>query len=95
MKELMPAIATRDMLETADAIVDSIYVLIGAALEFGIPLAEIWAEVQRSNMGKVIELPDGTRKVNRRPDGKILKPENWVPPDIAGVLCASLENRKK
>jgi hypothetical protein len=29
------------------------------------------------------------RKVGgaKRPDGKILKPEGWVPPDVAGVLA--------
>jgi predicted HAD superfamily Cof-like phosphohydrolase len=28
--------------------------------------------------------PDGT--VKRRADGKVMKPDGWTPPDIAGVL---------
>lgn len=36
-----------------DAIADSIYVLIGTAFEYGLPIAEIWREVQRANMAKL------------------------------------------
>ncbi len=86
VKETIDALALRDMIETADGIVDSIYVLIGAALELGLPLAELFAEVQRSNMAKAVRQADGSYKVVRRADGKILKPEGWTPPDIAGVL---------
>lgn len=85
-RELLPAIARRDLVETADAIVDSIYVLVGAALEFGIPASAVWDAVQSANMAKASLQPDGTRKVIRRPDGKIMKPEGWTPPDIADVL---------
>jgi predicted HAD superfamily Cof-like phosphohydrolase len=66
----------------ADAIADSIYVLVGTSLEYGIPLARVWDAVQAANMAKVG--PDG--KVIRREDGKILKPEGWQPADIAGIL---------
>lgn len=85
-KELLPAIARRDLVETADAIVDSIYVLIGAALEFGIPTAKVWQAVQDANMAKAIRQPDGTFKVVRRADNKILKPEGWQPPDVEAIL---------
>ena len=80
-KELLPAIARRDLVETADAMVDSIYVIIGAALEFGIPIEQVWAAVQAANMAKA---PGG--RVVRRHDGKILKPEGWQPPDVLGIL---------
>jgi predicted HAD superfamily Cof-like phosphohydrolase len=76
------------MVEVADGIIDSIYVLVGMGLELGLPLEALWNEVQRSNMAKAIEQPDGTFKVMRRADGKVLKPEGWTPPDIAGVLRA-------
>lgn len=86
VRELLTAIARRDMVGTSNGIVDGIYVLIGAALEIGIPISAEWDAVHLSNMEKSTELPDGTRRVLRRPDGKILKPEGWTPPDTEGIL---------
>ncbi len=86
--ETLSAVAARDMIEVADGIIDSIYVLVGKGLELGLPLEALWNEVHRSNMAKATEQPDGTFKVVRRADGKVLKPEGWTPPDIAGVLRA-------
>lgn len=85
-RELYAAIGNRDIEGVADALADLIYVTIGTALEFGIPLDRVWTEVQRSNMAKAG--PDG--KVLRRSDGKILKPEGWTPPDIAKALTGDL-----
>ncbi len=87
-KEMLKGLMRRDLVEVADGIVDAIYVLVGTALEFGLPMQALWDEVQRSNMAKAVEQPDGTFKVVRRADGKILKPEGWTPPDIEGVLRA-------
>jgi predicted HAD superfamily Cof-like phosphohydrolase len=81
--EFYSACLERDMPAAADALADLIYVAIGAALEFGIPLEAVWAEVQRANMAKV---DPATSQVRRREDGKILKPEGWEPPDVARVL---------
>jgi predicted HAD superfamily Cof-like phosphohydrolase len=86
--ETLSALAARDLAEVADGIIDSIYVLIGMGLELGLPLQALWDEVHRSNMSKAIEQPDGSFKVVRRADKKVLKPEGWTPPDIAGVLRA-------
>jgi hypothetical protein len=86
--ELVAALHRRDMIEVADGIVDDIYVLVGMAIELGLPLHALWNEVQRSNMAKAVLQPDGSYRVVRRADGKILKPEGWTPPDIAGVLRA-------
>ena len=80
------AIARKDLAGVADALADIIYVAIGTALEFGIPLDAVWGEVQRSNMAK---RDPKTGTVQRRPDGKIIKPEGWRPPDIASVLEAA------
>jgi predicted HAD superfamily Cof-like phosphohydrolase len=88
LKELLPAIARRDMVGIFDGAVDTIYVIVGLCLELGIPLAEGWVEVQRSNMAKAVLQPDGSYKVLRRPDGKVLKPEGWTPPDLASILRA-------
>lgn len=75
---MRPADSTPNLPETADAIADLVYVLIGAALEFGIPLQAVWDRVQATNMAK-----EGGPT---RADGKILKPLGWVAPDIEGCL---------
>lgn len=75
-----------DLAGLADGLTDLIYVLVGCALEFGIPLEDVWKEVQRSNMAKAG--PDGI--VRKRADGKVLKPEGWTPPDIETVLFGKL-----
>ena len=80
--EYRRAIATDDLPELADALADMVYIIYGTARVHGIDLDDVLAEVQRSNMAKVV---DG--KVIRRDDGKILKPEGWTPPDIRGVLA--------
>lgn len=77
-EETAVAMARGDLVEIADGLADLVYVCVGAALEFGIPLDRVWAEVHRSNMAKA----GGPR----RADGKILKPDGWTPPDIRGVL---------
>jgi len=77
-KELSEAMKREDIVETADAFADLIYVTIGWALACGIPLDKVWAEVQKSNM-----LKDGGAT---RADGKILKPEGWVAPDIKSII---------
>lgn len=81
-RELKKAHEHFDVVEVADGMADLIYVTVGMAIAYGIPLEEVFAEVHRTNMAK---FPDG--KVIRRPeDGKVLKPEGWVPPDVAGIL---------
>jgi predicted HAD superfamily Cof-like phosphohydrolase len=85
VREFREAIEARDIVQTADALADIIYVAAGAALEFGIPLERVWAEVHRSNMAK--RDPE-TGKVRRRDDGKVLKPEGWTGPDIATAISA-------
>lgn len=50
--ETLRAIDDRNLVEVADGIADSIVVLVGTALEFGIDLTAVWGEVHRSNMSK-------------------------------------------
>jgi predicted HAD superfamily Cof-like phosphohydrolase len=83
VKETLDAIDAGDLIEIADGLADIIVVVIGTALEYGIPLAAVWDEVHRSNMAK---LDPETGKPIHREDGKVLKPASWTPPDIKSIL---------
>ena len=72
----------RDAVEAADALADLVYVIYGMALETGIDLPAVLAEVQRSNMSKLGA--DG-RPIYRE-DGKVLKGPGYFAPDVAEVL---------
>ena len=74
-----------DLVEVVDALADIIYIACGTAVSYGIPLDDIFAEVHRSNMAKLV---DG--KVILREDGKIKKPEGWTPPDVERILKDSI-----
>ena len=78
---------TPDPIAVADALADLAYVTIGAALEWGIPLDRVFAEVHRSNMTKT------PGKV--RGDGKILKGEGYDPPRIGEVLGGALTKNER
>ena len=82
LRELKIAETTHDLPEIADAIADTIYILLGLAAEMGLPMLEIFAEVHRTNMAKVDA--DGNPIIDA--NGKIRKPRGWQPPDIAGIL---------
>jgi predicted HAD superfamily Cof-like phosphohydrolase len=82
-EEFQTALAERNIVEVADALADMMYIIVGTALSFGIPLDRVWAEVQRSNMAKA---DPATGKFRRRPDGKILKSDGWTPPNIPAAL---------
>jgi predicted HAD superfamily Cof-like phosphohydrolase len=82
VQELQDALANRNMLEIADALTDILYVVYGAGHAFGIDLDDCFNEVHRSNMTKLG--PDG-RPIYRE-DGKVLKGENYEPPNLGQFL---------
>ena len=79
-RELLSAIDSANLEGTADGIADVMDVVLGAALTFGLPVAELFNEVHSSNMSKT------TGGVVWREDGKLLRGENYSPPDIRKVL---------
>ncbi|MBS5919044.1 MAG: nucleoside triphosphate pyrophosphohydrolase family protein [Varibaculum cambriense] len=78
----LPDDGTRDTIETADALADLIYVIYGMALECGISLPAVLREVQASNLSKL----DGEGKPIYREDGKVLKGDNFFPPNVKSAL---------
>lgn len=77
-QDLTPAARLSYMAEVLDGVIDLMYVSIGACLALGMSTTEAWAEVQRANMEKA----NGPI----REDGKRLKPEGWVPPNIVRIV---------
>lgn len=81
MEELEEGFENQDIVETADACGDLIWVILGLCNSLGIPMGPVWQEITTSNMSKTVE-----GKVVRRDDGKILKPDTYFPPNIHRAL---------
>lgn len=80
--EYIEALADCDIVELADALADMVYIACGTAVEFGIPFDDVFAEVHRANMSKL--MPDGTPLL--REDGKVMKGPDYTPPNIKSIL---------
>jgi predicted HAD superfamily Cof-like phosphohydrolase len=78
--EFWEAVETSDDVEEIDACFDMIWVIVGYMLSRGWNCDKIWDEGALSNLRKIDK---ETKKVLRRDDGKILKPEGWQPPDFS------------
>lgn len=83
--ELLPGDKAPDLVEAADALGDLDYVVQGSNLAWGMPSEAIIEEIHTSNMTKL--LPDG--RVDRTPEGKILKGPQYRPPNLPKVLAAN------
>src|SRR2546423_4133282 len=81
--EFVEAAAADDLVEIADALADLLWVVGVGALTYGIPLADVFDEVLRSNRTKA----DADGRVQTRPDGKLLKGPGFSPPDLGPVLA--------
>lgn len=81
-EELIDGVYKKDLIEVADALGDLVYVIIGMALECGIPLDKVFDEIHRSNMTKF----DTDGKPIFRVDGKLLKGPNFQPPNLEPIL---------
>jgi len=68
----------------ADALGDMLYILCGTIIEHGMQdkIAEVFDEIQRSNMSKL----DENGKPIFREDGKILKGKNYSKPDFSKII---------
>ena len=83
VSELTHAMIENDRVEQLDALIDILVVTIGAIHSMGADAEGAWEEVMKTNAAKV-DLDTG--KVIKRSDGKILKPLNWIPPNLAPYI---------
>lgn len=77
--EFINAFNAEDNVEQLDACMDMIWVILGYCYMKGYNVQGAWDEVAQSNLCKIDAI---TGKVNKRPDGKVLKPEGWTPPQL-------------
>lgn len=77
--ELQEAFDANDSVEILDALIDIIVVTVGAINSMGANGEGAWDEVMKTNFAKI---DPSTGKVNKREDGKVLKPHNWEPPNL-------------
>ena len=79
-QEFLDAYEDLDNVEQLDACLDMIWVIIGYMKSRGWDCEAAWDEGAKSNLAKIDKK---TGFVRRREDGKILKPEDWTPPDFS------------
>ena len=77
-EETVTAIRAGHFVKAIDGLMDLLVVTFGTIEEFGLDPGPFWDEVHRTNMLKA------TGPI--REDGKRLKPEGWIPPNIRSVL---------
>lgn len=82
------ALAKGDEVQYLDALADLLYVLLGTAVMYDLPIEEAFAEVHLSNMSKEKQEHDPSKERVRD------KGPNYRPPDIAGVLKRYRERPK-
>ncbi|MFN5910800.1 MAG: hypothetical protein ACK45H_05660 [Bacteroidota bacterium] len=83
-EEYLEAAQKGDIVEVADALGDQLYILCGTILKHGLQhkIAEVFQEIQRSNMSKL----DENGKPIYREDGKVMKSNLYFKPDIRSIL---------
>lgn len=86
LEELREALLEGDIVETADALTDILYVTYGAGHAFGIDLDACLQEVHRSNMTKL----DTNGKPLYREDGKVMKGPGYEKPQLAKLILESI-----
>lgn len=79
-EELKVALQNHDEVEVADAIGDLLYVVMGCAVTWGIPMEAVVKEIHRSNLTK-----DGTMSTG----GKLLKGEGFEEPELQKVMAGA------
>ncbi len=84
LAEFRNAAEAQDLVGVADALADLLYVVYGAAVEYGVDLEPVFAEIHRSNMTK------GQAVRGCRPDGKVCKGPDYRPPNVRQVLTQQM-----
>lgn len=80
-----------DLIRAIDGCTDVNYVVYGTLEDIGVDGEPFMDEVHAANMRK--RDPGHGQQATKSPLGKVIKPEGWVGPDIAGVLAKMIAER--
>lgn len=69
--------------DSLDACMDMIWVILGYCYMQGWDVEGAWKEVARSNLDKIN--PE-TKKVIKNENGKVMKPDGWKPPELKSFV---------
>lgn len=88
LQEYKDAVAAGDLAKALDALIDLAYVAFGTAHYFNAPFHQMWLEVQRANMDKVLVTRDNCPpdKTYRADEGLVMKPPGWIGPQHEKIL---------
>ena len=89
INEFLDAVKEQDIVEQADAMIDTIYFALGTLVEMGVQPGILFNIVQNANMSKL--WPDGKPHYNGM--GKVIKPEGWQDPHKK--LELTIQNMKR
>ena len=82
LEELKEALDKKDLVETADALTDILYVTYGTGHAFGINLDNCFEEVQQSNMSKL----DDEDMPIYNDAGKVMKGPKYFKPNLSKFI---------
>lgn len=94
LHEFVAAHHRGDMVSMADALADLAWVVLGTAHFMQLPFDEVWAEVRRSNMEKVLASEVDTSEHKRGRIERVRKPAGWRPPQLHEILMITTEDRR-
>lgn len=84
LAEFESAVASNDLGECLDALVDLVVVAMGTAYLMGLPFMDAWREVQMKNLQKV--RVDHAGESKRGSSFDLKKPEGWTAPDQNNLI---------
>lgn len=82
--EYVDSVNSEDLHDQLDALVDLVYVTLGAAHLHGFDFNEAWRRVHSANMSKV--LAQSSEESKRGYSKDVVKPEGWTAPDLSDLV---------
>ena len=89
LEEINEFLEADEIVEQADALIDTIYFALGTLVEMGVEPDKLFEIVQHANMSKL--WADGKPHYNA--EGKTIKPDDWEDPHNKLKICIELMSK--